>query len=265
MMTDFSNYPFPTYIPNKIIASLFTSFVFISFIIWLIQSIQNHFQPIRLILLLLFSHLTILIELIIRATSNILQEKSRIGYMTMTILYTIGQRTIIVANFNYLIEIYNKKTVLSRIIFFGISFCMLLSDILMTPAGLLSFQSNKIHLSFLFRQLSTSIICLITLIFYFIWFWTKTFSNMSYELIILLIISSLNCLIITIFLFIMSLPKYYIMFNHDEEWFYFFQILPIVLTLITWTLLHPKRNLQFRNQLKIEKEITNENKTSYVF
>lgn len=135
----------------------------------------------------------------------------------------------------------------------------------MTPAGLLSFQSNKIHISFLFRQISTSILCLITLLFYLIWFWTKTFSNMSYELIFLLIISSINCLLIAIFLFIMSLPKYYILFNDDEEWFYFFQILPIVLTLITWALLHPKRNLQVRNQLNMEKSIMEINKISYKF
>lgn len=98
-MVDYSNYPFPTYIPNKIIASLFTCFVFFSFIIWIIQSIQNHFQPIRLILLLFFSHLAILIELLIRATSNVVQENSKIIYITMTVLYTIGHRSIIVANF----------------------------------------------------------------------------------------------------------------------------------------------------------------------
>jgi hypothetical protein len=179
----------------------------------------------------------------------------------MTILYTIGQRSIILASFTYLIQFCNKK---SRLISLGISLSIFLSDILMTPAGLLSFQSNKTHLSFLFRQLSTSIICLITMLFYFIWFWTKTFSNMSYEIILLLIISSLNCLIIAIFLLIMSLPEYYIMINDDEQWFYFFQMLPIVLTLITWSILYPKRNLQFRNQFNSEKE-SNENNLSYVF
>jgi hypothetical protein len=187
-MVDLSNYPFPTYIPNKIIAYIFISFVFISCIIWFIQSIQNHFQPIRLIILLFLSHLTIFIELILRATTNIVQQKSKISYIIMTILYTIGQRSIIVANFTYLIEISNKKSNLSRLIFLGISISIIISDILMTPVGFLSFQSDKIHLSFLFRQISTSIICLVTILFYLIWFWTKTFSNLSYELILLLII-----------------------------------------------------------------------------
>jgi hypothetical protein len=182
----------------------------------------------------------------------------------MTILYTVGQRSIIIANFTCLIQFYNKKSHLSRFIFIGISISIFLSDILMTPAGLLSFESNKIQLSFLFRQMSTAIICLVTILFYFIWFWTKTFSNMSYEIIFLLIISNLNCLIITTFLFVMSFPKYYKLFNDEEQWFYFFQILPIVLTLITWSLLHPKRSFQARNQFNIEKEF-DEKKISYVF
>lgn len=264
-MVNLSTYPYPTYIPNKIIAYIFTCFVFISFLFWFIQSIQNHFQPIRLIILVFISHLTILILLIIRATLNILQLNSKIIYILMTILYTVGQRTIIIANFTYLIEFCNKKSNLFRFIFLVISLSIILSDILMTPAGLLSFESNKIQLSFLFRQMSTSIICLITILFYLIWFWTKIYSNMSYELIILLIISSLNCLIITIFLLIMSIPKYYIIFNNDEQWFYYFQILPIVLTLITWSILHPKQSLQYRNQLNIENNELNQTKILYVF
>jgi len=263
-MVDLSNYPFPTYIPNKIIAYIFISVIFLLFLIWFIQSIQNHFQPIRLIILLFVSHLTILSELIIRATSNIIQEHAKIGYIIMTILYTIGQRTIIIANFAYLIQFYNKKSILSRLIFLGISICIILSDILMGLATILSFESDKIQLSFLFRQISTSIICLVNILFYFVWFCTKTFSIMSYELIILLIISSLNCLIITIFLLIMSIPKYYIMFNDNEQWFYLFQILPIVLTLITWSMLHPKRSSKFRNQLTVEKEF-DKIKIAYVF
>jgi len=260
-MVDLSTYPFPTYIPNKIIAYIFISFVVISFLIWLIQSIHNHFQPIRLIILLFLSHLTILIELIIRATPNTIQQKSKTIYIVMTALYTVSQRTIIIANFTCLIEYSNKKSNLSRFIFIGITVGIILADILMAPAGLLSFESDKIQLSFLFRQMSTSIICLITILFYLIWFCIKIYSNMSYELILLLIISSLNSLIISIFLIIMSFPKYYIIFNDDEQWFYFFQMLPIVLTLITWTILHPKRSFKNQNQLNIE----NEKKIPYVF
>jgi hypothetical protein len=252
-MVDFSNYPFPTYIPNKIIAFVCASFVFISFLLWIIQSIQNHFQPKRLIIVLFLSHIAIFSELMIRAISDMVNQNSKIIYIAMTVLYTIAQRSIIVANFTYLTEYSNKKSHLFRFIFVGISSSIILSDILITPAGLLSFESNKIHLSFIFRQISTSIICLITLLFYFVWFRTHTYFNMSYETILLLIISRLNCLIIAFFLLIMSIPRYYIIINDDEEWFYFFQIFPIILTLTTWSMLHPKQSFHFRNQLNIEK------------
>ncbi|UJR25652.1 hypothetical protein I4U23_007003 [Adineta vaga] len=260
-MVDFSNYPFPTYIPNKLIAWIFLALVFLSLIFWCIQSIQNHCHPIRLTILVFFSHLTIFTELLLRATLNITVINSRIVYIIMTVLYTIGQRSIIVANFTCLLQFSQQKF---RCIFLGVSASILLSDILMTPAGLLAFQSNKINLSFLFRQLSTSIICLITILFYFLWFWMKIISNMSYEFILLLLISSFNCIIIVFFLLIMSIPKYYILINDDEEWFYFFQILPIVLTLIAWSMLHPKRSLQNRNQLNIDKE-SDEITISYSF
>jgi hypothetical protein len=254
MMVDLSTYPFLTYIPNQIAAYIFSSFIFLLLIFWFIQSIENHFQPRRLIILLCFTHLTIISELIIRATLNTVQRNSNIVYMIMTILYLIGQRSIIIANFISLIQYSEKKSNISRFIFLGISLSIILSDILMAPVGFLSFQSDKIHLSFLFRQISTSIICLITILFYFIWFLTRIYSNMSYELIILLIISNLNCIIIAIFLVIMSFPQYYMKFNDDEQWFYLFQILPLLLTLCSWSLLHPKRSFYVRNQFNIESE-----------
>ena len=74
----------------------------ISIIFWFIQSIQTHFKLKRLNILLILSHLTIFSELMIRATSNIVYQNSKIIYIIMTVLYTIGQRSIIVANFPYL-------------------------------------------------------------------------------------------------------------------------------------------------------------------
>ncbi|CAF0836937.1 unnamed protein product [Adineta steineri] len=178
-MDDFTNYPFPTYLPNKLIAYIFSSFVFLSFILWCIKSIQNHFQPIRLIILLFLSHLTIFCELIIRATIYFTQTNSQTIYILITILYTIGQRSIIIANYTYLVQFSNKKF---RFLFLGISLSILLSDILMTPA----------------------------------------------------------------------------------DWFYCFQILPIVLMLFAWSILHPKQSLYVRNQLNIEK-VPDEKIVSFIF
>lgn len=159
-------------------------------------------------------------------------------YLLMTVSYTIGQRAIIVANYTYLMNLHGQKYLVFRLIFFSI----ILSDILMTPAGFLSLQSNQIHLSFLFRQISSSTICLITILFYLIWFWTRTFSTMSCQVISLLILSNLNCLIITLFLLVMSIPKYYLLFTHNEQWFYYFQILPMLIIFFLWFTFHPEQN-----------------------
>ena len=265
IMVDFSNYPFPTYIPNKIIAGICASLVFISFLAWLVQSIQNHFQPRRLLALVLVAHLAIVSELIVRATANIREHDSKAIYTMMTIFYTIGHRAMIISNFTFLIGFYESKSRLSRVIFLGITVGILVADLLMTPVGILSFHSNHIHLSFLFRQMSTAMICLIDSLFYPIWFWTRTLRIMSYEAIIVLTVSSVNSLLIALFLLVMSVPKYYIVINDDEEWFYFFQILPMMILLLTWSVLHPKRSFRFRNRLTVGKENEEEKKTTYTF
>ena len=245
-MSNFSNYPHPTYQPNKISAYIVSSFVFLSFLSWSIQSAQNRFQPRRLVISICFSHLTILTELLIRAIYNQFNENPKHIYIIMTMFYTIGQRAIIVSNYTYLIKFYDKKCFCFRFIFLSI----ILSDILMIPAGILSFGSNRIPLSFLFRELSSALICFITILFYFIWFWTQTYSNMSYQSIYLLIVSNLNCSIITIFLFCMSFPKYYLLFNDNEQWFYCFQLFPLLISLIFWSIFHPRRSFTFRTNLK---------------
>ena len=263
-MVDFSNYPYPTYIPNQIIAGVCASLVFISFVGWLVQSIQNHFQPRRLLAFVLIAHLAIISELIVRTTSNFRGHNAQIIYTMMTIFYTIGHRAMIISNFTFLIGFYESKSRLSRIVFLGITVGIILADLLMTPVGILSFQSHQIPLSFLFRQMSSALICLIDSLFYPIWLWTRTLRNMSYEAIILLTMSSVNSLIIAVFLLVMSIPKYYIAINDDEEWFYLFQILPMMILLLTWSVLHPKRSFRFRNRLTIDKE-SQAKKTTFTF
>jgi hypothetical protein len=250
-MVDFSNYPFPTYIPNKIIAGICASLVFISFLAWLVQSIQNRFQPRRLLVLVLIAHLAIFSELIVRATANIRAHNFKIIYTMMTVFYTIGHRAMIISNFTFLMGFYENKSRLSRVIFLGITVGIILADLLMTPVGILSFES-------------TAMICLIDSLFYPIWLWTRTLRIMSYESIIGLTISSVNSLIIALFLLVMSIPKYYIVINDDEEWFYFFQILPMMILLLTWSVLHPKRSFRFRNRIMLDKE-HEEKKTTYTF
>ena len=236
----------------------------ISCLAWLIQSIQNHFQPRRFTILVLVSHVAICGELITRASSNLRHHNAKVIFILMTIFYTIGQRTIIISNFTCLIEYYENRSRLSRCIFLSISISIIIADVLMTPAGLLSFESKQIQLSFIFRQMSTALVCLVTVLFYAIWYWTRTFDDMPYETRTSLIISSFNSIVIAFFLLVMSIPHYYVIINDDEEWFYFFQILPMILILITCSILHPKRVSPTRKRLINENE-SEEKETVNVF
>ena len=88
---------------------------------------------------------------------------------------------------------------------------------------------------------------------------------MPYEIITALIIASFNSMVIAFFLLVMSIPRYYIIINDDEEWFYIFQILPMILILITWSVLHPKRVSPTRKRLINEKASREENEKANVF
>ena len=106
----------------------------------------------------------------------------------------------------------------------------------MVPAGALSYDSDQITASFRFRQASTAIIFIMTVLFYPIWILTKTFKIMSKMAIALLIISSICCLIIAIFLVITSVPDHYVSTSKEELWFYIFQLTPNILAQFTWTI-----------------------------
>ena len=254
MTVDSSNYPSPTYWPNKVVAAVWASLVFLSLIFWLAQSIRTRFHPRRLVILILVSHVAIFAELMIRATSNVLREKSQPAYAVMTGLYTIAQRTIIIGNYALLSECLEFRTRRVRAIFIGIGIGIGLGDLTMGIAGFFSFQSNLISLSFVFRQISTSIICFVTLVFYPIWLWTRKGSIMPCEAIMLLIVSSLTSVSIAIFLLLMSIPMYYVIINDDEQWFYFCQALPILIALAAWNTLHPRRSLRVTNQPAIKSD-----------
>jgi cytochrome bd-type quinol oxidase subunit 2 len=114
---------------------------------------------------------------------------------------------------------------------------------MLTTAGTLSYNTDTIDTSFRLRQASAAIVLCMTVMFYPIWFATKTVRNMTKQGIILLIISSLASLIIAVFLLVTSIPTYYISVNQQEFWYYIFQFLPITIALFSWTILHPKRSL----------------------
>ena len=243
-MMSFFAYPYPSYVPNPIIAGCVAGIVSISLIAWFIQSCHTRFQPRRLSVLLLISHLTICIDLIVRASVQDKQLDSRTIYSVLNSLFAIGQRMIIVSNFSFVLEIHHQKSCLSRTIFISAILCVVTSGCLMAPANIFSFDPNQINTSFLFRQLSAAVLLGVTIYFFLILAWSRTIKDMTKQGVIVIIVSSILCLIAAIVNLIQSLSEYYYNeMNSKEEWFYGMQMAPIILAHFTWSILHPKRSI----------------------
>ena len=242
-MVNLTHYPYRVYESNTIAGSVLASLIGISLIAWLVQSIQAHFKPRRPMIILLIAHLTIFVELILRAALSSRTGKSRAAFTTKTVLLAVGQRMIILANFDYLTQYSNLTPYVSRSIIIGSIVGAVGSSIIMIPAGILSYNINTIDQSFRLRQASAAIVLCLTILFYPIWFITKTTKHMKKEAILLLIISSITCLFIAIYLLVASIPHYYVVASERELWFYIFQFTPTAIALFTWTILHPKRSL----------------------
>ncbi len=252
-MINLHAYPYPSYVPNKIAAGCVAAVVSISLIAWFIQSCQTRFRPLRLCILLLISHLAICTELLVHATVNTNQENERIIFTVLTSLFATGQRMIIVSNFSFVLEIHHEKSRLARGIFLGAVLCVVTSGLLIAPANIFASNPDQIDTSFIFRQLSASVLLAVTLIFYPILYWSKTIKDMTMQAAILIIVSSVLCLTVAIFNLIQSISIYYYTeINSGEGWFYGFQMTPIILAHFTWSIFHPKRSLSSKSASTLE-------------
>ncbi|CAF1144849.1 unnamed protein product [Adineta steineri] len=247
-MVDLFNFPYPAYEPNKIVAGILAAIIGISLFLWIIQSIQSHFRPRRVIILLLISHLTLFIELILRATLSLDIRNTRAAFTVTTILLAVGQRMIILANYDFLTQTGTLDSRISRTIIIGSGLAIVSSAILIASAGILSYNTDTIDTSFRLRQASAAIVLIMTILFYPIWFLIKTVKHMTKQAILVLFISSITSLIVTIYLMIISCPCYYVSTNQQEFWFYIFHFTPIAIALIIWTILPPKRTLILTTQ-----------------
>jgi uncharacterized membrane protein YqhA len=242
-MSNITYYPYPVYESNKAAAAVLASLIGISSIAWIIQLIQSRFKPPRINVLLLICHLTIFVELVLRAALSTDVRNSKAALTATRVLFVVGQRMIIIANYDFITRVGDLKSCTSRVINIGAILCAVGSAIMLTTAGTLSYNTDTIDTNFRLRQASAAIVLCMTVMFYPIWFATKTVKNMTKQGIILLIISSLASLIIAVFLLITSIPTYYISVNQQEFWYYIFQFLPIAIALFSWTICHPKRSL----------------------
>lgn len=254
-MVDLSNYPLSTYDPSKPAAGVLAAVTFVSLIAWLSQSIYIKFKPIRLNILILISHITIFIHLVLRAALSPESQRTRVSFTVLSVFLAVGFRTVILSNYDYLVRVLGDKHKVSRAILIITFLFVMTSAILTAPAGSMSFDSDTIPQSFRLRRAAAALVLILTVCFYPTWFLTLKLKKnqkdgpppMTKLAIILLVISSTCCLIISIYQVITSVDEYYIAVSHEEFWFYIFNMSPILLALYTWTTLHPLRSLDLGN------------------
>lgn len=236
-------YPYTTYEPNRTAAACAASLVGLSLIAWFIQSYRNRFHPTRLCVLLLVSHMTICLELILRAAINGDNRNTKTFFAVTNSLLMVGQRMILMGNFVFVMEVRREKSSRVRAILLGTMACVVTSALLTLPANFLAFDTDTINTSYAFRTISASLLLIVTLYFYIVWYWSKTIDEMSRSAVLLICVSSVACVMLASYTLIQSLAKYYDPINAHEGWFYGFQMSPIILAHCTWTIFHPKRSL----------------------
>ena len=239
--------------PTNQLLPLWLRSIGLSLVAWVVQSIQARFKPRRPMILILLSHLTIFIELILRAALSFETRNSRAAFTATSVLLAVGQRMIILANYDLITQVDDPKTPRSRVIIIGSVLCAVASAILTAPAGALSYSADTLDRSFRLRKAAAGIVLCMTLLFYPIWIATKLIKRMTIQAIVLLSISSVCSVIVAVFLQVTAIPHYYVAANKHEYWFYIFQLTPIAIALFTWSILHPKRSLAPIPETKEEK------------
>jgi hypothetical protein len=240
------NYPYITYDPSKIAASMVATLIGLSMLAWCIQSYQNRFRPSRLSILMFLSHLAIFIELILHAAISPTDQRTRTVFMINSTLFTIAQRMLIMCNTLFLMEI---RAIQSRPIVLSTMVMAVLSALMTVPANILSFESSTIDQSFSIRQVATALLLFLALCFYPVLIWSKTMTKMSQSGLMLMFISSVVCVVLAIFNVFQAVPRFVDRINAEEGWYYGFQIGPIVLAHCLWSILHSIRTVRVDESL----------------
>ncbi|CAF1066136.1 unnamed protein product [Didymodactylos carnosus] len=255
------SYPFYSYLPNIPGPIAFAVIIGLSLIGWIVQSIQAKFKPTRLIIIVTISHLTILIDSILRAVLSDTVRNTQRAYSASTSLLAVGQRLLIVSNYLFLVEwilLFKSSTKLPRIVSTVVILFVIISGVLLVPANSLSFNSEKLAMSVHFRQISCAIILCKAVSFYVLWFYVykrcylsskKSYMWSFTRSILLLSINSLLALCVAIYLVVFSIPEKWNVLSQNEVWFYYFHLGPIILSQCMWTLNHPKYSLPRRRTI----------------
>jgi hypothetical protein len=239
-----TNYPFHSYIPSRFAAGVFAIIVYSSLVLWFIQSLNVKCRPRPLGIFIFVSHLTGFIELVLRGTLSINILNTKTLYRITAPLLSIPPRFLLLANYHCLVELRGKnpRRILDRVIDIVVPVGAITGDVLLSIANEFSFKSNRLSLSFHLRQASAGFILGLSILFYIIWYFAVPHSRRLYVF-PLLSISSICVLIEAIYIQTISIPRLFFSLNQSEFWFYAGHLIPVVLALITWTLLHPSRSL----------------------
>jgi hypothetical protein len=239
-----TNYPFYSYIPSSFSAIAFAIIVYISLIAWFGQSLYVKCRPRLLGIFVFVSHLTTFIELVLRGTIFIDVLNTKTFYVLTGILLSISPRFLLLANYHCLVELRGKKPrrIFDRVIDIFLPVGAITAAVLLIFANQFSFHPNRLHLSFRLRQASAGLVLSLAILFYFIWYLAVPHARRLYVL-PLLAVSSISVLIEAIYIQAISIPSLFFVLNQSEFWFYVCHLIPIVFSLITWSIFHPWRLL----------------------
>jgi len=239
-----TNYPFYSYIPSRFSANIFAIIVYVSLVVWFTQSFYVRCRPRLLTIFVFASHLTTFIELVLRGTISIDVLNTQILYRVTGILLSISPRFLLLANYHCLVELRGKKPrrTLDRVIDILLPVGAITSAVFLIIANQISFNPNRIYLSFRFRQASAGLVIFLAIIFYLVWYLAVPSARRLYVL-PLLAVSSICVLIEAIYTQAISMPSLFFTLNKNELWFYGSHLIPIVFAHIAWSIFHPWRLL----------------------
>ncbi|CAF0966792.1 unnamed protein product [Adineta ricciae] len=239
-----STYPFDSYTPSGFGATSFAIFVYLSLVAWFVQSLHGKCQPRLLSVFVFVAHLTVFIELVLRATVHNDVLHTTTLYKIRAPLISVPARFILLANYHCLVELRGQKPhrPLDRIIDAVVLVFALSADILLAIANELSLKPNHLYLSFYLRQASAICVLSLALFYYLVWYLAVPHVRRLYVL-PLLAISSACVLIEAVYILLTSIPFLFNVLSQKELWFYVGHLVPLAVALCSWSIYHPWRLL----------------------
>ena len=234
-----STYPYFSYTPSAYVASIFSVLVYVSLLLWFLQSLHFRCRPCIVSILIFVSHFFTFVELVLRATLTNEKRNTKQFYKMTTSFLTISSQVVLASCFQCLMEMRGnvKSRPIDRIILIIVPIGLIGAGILLSVATNLSFSSERILLSFRLRQISIGIIFVYIIFFAFLW--RSSTSNTRRRFVQPLLTITTICLIIEAsYILVASIPFLFDPLNRSEVWFYIGHLIPIFIALLTWSLLY---------------------------